>query len=131
MFDPTPILSGNRRALARLLTHIENADAVAAEALAALFPRTGHAHVIGVTGAPGCGKSSLVNVLAKAMRRAGRTVAIVAVDPSSPFTGGALLGDRLRMRGPRRRRGGFHPLHGHPRRAGRPGHHHRRHGSRA
>lgn len=98
MFDPSLILSGNRRALARLLTHIENADAEAAEALAALFPRTGHAHVIGVTGAPGCGKSSLVNVLAKAIRRAGRTVAIVAVDPSSPFTGGALLGDRLRMR---------------------------------
>ncbi len=98
MFDPTPILAGNRRALARLLTHIENADAEAAAALAGLFPATGRAHVIGLTGAPGCGKSSLVNVLAQSLRRAGQSVAIVAVDPSSPFTGGALLGDRLRMR---------------------------------
>lgn len=98
MFDPTPILSGDRRALARLLTHIENAEADAPEALAALFPSTGRAHIIGVTGAPGCGKSSLVNALAKTIRRTGATVAILAVDPSSPFTGGALLGDRLRMR---------------------------------
>jgi LAO/AO transport system kinase len=98
MFDPSPILAGDRRTLARLLTHIENADASAAEALAALFASTGRAHRIGVTGSPGCGKSSLVNALAKVLRRAGRTVAIIAVDPSSPFTGGALLGDRLRMR---------------------------------
>jgi LAO/AO transport system kinase len=98
MFDPTPILAGDRHALARLLTQIENAEVSAAEALAALFAQTGRAHVIGVTGAPGCGKSSLVNALARVLRRAGRTVAIVAVDPSSPFTGGALLGDRLRMR---------------------------------
>ena len=98
MFDPTPILSGDRRALARLLTHIENAETDAPEALAVLFPRTGRAHVIGVTGAPGCGKSSLVNALAKTIRGTGRTVAVIAVDPSSPFTGGALLGDRLRMR---------------------------------
>jgi LAO/AO transport system kinase len=80
------------------LTHIENTDAEAAEALAWLFPHTGRAHLIGITGAPGCGKSSLVNALTPALRRAGSTVAILAVDPSSPFTGGALLGDRLRMR---------------------------------
>ena len=98
MFDPSPIVAGDRRALARLLTHIENTDAEAAEALAWLFPHTGRAHLIGITGAPGCGKSSLVNVLTLALRRAGSTVAILAVDPSSPFTGGALLGDRLRMR---------------------------------
>jgi len=98
MFDPAPILSGNRRALARLLTRIENAAPEAQAALTALFPHTGRAHVVGVTGAPGTGKSSLVNELAKALRRAGRTVAVVAVDPSSPFTGGAILGDRIRMR---------------------------------
>ena len=99
MFNPSLIVAGDRRALARLLTHIENTDAVAAEALAWLFPHTGRAHVVGVTGAPGCGKSTLVNELAQVLRRASRTVAILAVDPSSPFTGGALLGDRLRMRG--------------------------------
>lgn len=96
MFDPSPILSGNRLALARLLTQVENG--IADEALAALFPHTGRAHLIGVTGAPGTGKSSLVNEMAKTLRRAGQTLAIVAVDPSSPFTGGAILGDRIRMR---------------------------------
>ncbi len=98
MFDPAPLLSGDRRALARLLTRIENAAPEADAALAALFPHTGRAHLIGVTGAPGSGKSSLVNELAKAFRARGQTVAIVAVDPSSPFTGGAILGDRIRMR---------------------------------
>ncbi|MGH2521036.1 MAG: methylmalonyl Co-A mutase-associated GTPase MeaB [Anaerolineales bacterium] len=98
MFDPTPILSGDRRALARLLTRIENGAPEAERALAALFPHTGRAHLVGVTGPPGSGKSTLVNELAKALRGAGQTVAIVAVDPSSPFTGGAILGDRIRMR---------------------------------
>ena len=98
MFDPTPILSGDRRALARLLTQIENAAPSAVGALAALFPHTGRAHRVGITGPPGTGKSTLVNELAKVWRRNGRTVAIVAVDPSSPFTGGAILGDRIRMR---------------------------------
>ena len=92
------MVAGDRRALARLLTQIEN-DAPSAEAaLAALFAHTGRAHLIGITGPPGSGKSSLVSALARVYRRAGLSVAIVAVDPSSPFTGGAILGDRIRMR---------------------------------
>jgi LAO/AO transport system kinase len=92
------VLEGDRRALARLISLIEDDGPPAREALAALHPHTGRAHVIGVTGAPGTGKSTLVNELAKGFRRRGATVGIVAVDPTSPFTGGALLGDRVRMR---------------------------------
>ena len=92
-------LAGRRRALARLLSLVEDDGAEAREALARLCSRTGRAHVIGVTGAPGSGKSTLVAQLAAAYRRRERTVAIVAVDPSSPFSGGALLGDRIRMHG--------------------------------
>jgi LAO/AO transport system kinase len=89
-------IRSNRRELARLLTRIENNSAPAE--LSALFPYTGQAHIIGVTGAPGTGKSSLVNALARYFRSQGRTVGVVAVDPTSPFTGGAVLGDRIRMR---------------------------------
>jgi LAO/AO transport system kinase len=93
------VLEGNRLALARLLTQVENDSAEGRLALVELFPNTGKAHLIGVTGAPGTGKSSLVNQLAMHYRRnADQRVAIVAVDPSSPFTGGAVLGDRVRMR---------------------------------
>jgi LAO/AO transport system kinase len=95
------VLQGNRLALARLLTQIENETPEGRAALAALYPHTGRAYRIGVTGAPGTGKSSLVNQLALHYRRAeggGQRVAVVAVDPSSPFTGGAILGDRVRMR---------------------------------
>jgi LAO/AO transport system kinase len=92
------VLNGDRLALARLLTQVENDSAEGRAALADLFPHTGRAHLIGVTGAPGTGKSSLVNQLALHFRREGKRVAIVAVDPSSPFTGGAVLGDRVRMR---------------------------------
>lgn len=92
------VLNGSRRALARLLTAVENESEGAQRALATLFPHTGNAWIIGVTGAPGTGKSSLVNMIAKAYRQQDKTVAIVAVDPTSPFSGGAILGDRIRMR---------------------------------
>jgi LAO/AO transport system kinase len=92
------VLTGDRLSLARLLTRVENETAEGLEALNALFPHTGRAHLIGITGAPGTGKSSLVNQLAVHFRKLGKKVAIVAVDPSSPFTGGAVLGDRVRMR---------------------------------
>jgi LAO/AO transport system kinase len=92
------VLGGDRLALARLLTQVENETAEGQAALDLLFAHTGRAHLIGVTGAPGTGKSSLVNQLALQFRKAGQRVAIVAIDPSSPFTGGAVLGDRVRMR---------------------------------
>ncbi len=92
------LLAGERRALARVISHIENATSFAQPLLAALYPRAGQAHIIGVTGAPGTGKSTLVNALALDLRRRGLTAGIVAIDPTSPFTGGALLGDRVRMR---------------------------------
>lgn len=96
------VREGNRLALARLLTKIENNEPEGRQVLNELFPYTGKAHLIGVTGAPGTGKSSLVNRLALYYRQLPgadrKRVAIVAVDPSSPFTGGAILGDRVRMR---------------------------------
>lgn len=97
------VLEGDRLALARLLSLVENDTPEGREALNALFPYTGRAHLIGVTGSPGTGKSSLVNQLAAAFRKPENgskpaRVAVVAVDPSSPFTGGAILGDRVRMR---------------------------------
>jgi LAO/AO transport system kinase len=92
------VLDGDRLALARLLTHVENDSAEGRAALRALFPHTGQAHLVGITGSPGTGKSSLVNRLALHFRTLRKRVAIVAVDPSSPFTGGAVLGDRVRMK---------------------------------
>lgn len=93
------ILDGNRLALSRLLTQVENDSPESRAALIELFPYTGRAHLIGVTGSPGTGKSSLVNQLALHYRKfENKRVAVVAVDPSSPFTGGAVLGDRVRMR---------------------------------
>ena len=90
-------LAGDRRALARLLTAVENRAASAELALRRLYPLAGRAHLVGITGAPGAGKSTLVAALIGELRGAGRSVAVVAVDPSSPITGGALLGDRVRM----------------------------------
>ena len=90
-------LAGDRHALARLLTAVENRTPLAEAALRRLYPRAGQAQLIGVTGPPGAGKSTLVAALIAELRRAGRPVAVVAVDPSSPITGGAVLGDRVRM----------------------------------
>ncbi len=89
--------AGDRRALARLLTAVENRTPIAEHALRRLYPLAGAAHLVGITGPPGAGKSTLVAALIAELRRAGRTAAVVAVDPSSPITGGALLGDRVRM----------------------------------
>lgn len=100
--DPLAVRKGDRLALSKALTAIENSTKEGKEIQSALFPFTGHAHLIGITGATGTGKSTLVNRLAKALRQADfdkakPKVAIIAVDPTSPFTGGALLGDRIRM----------------------------------
>jgi LAO/AO transport system kinase len=96
------VLAGDRRAIARALTEVENDSSLGSDLLDELFVHTGKAHLVGVTGSPGAGKSSLVNQIAKIFRKpkSGQPVrvGIVAVDPSSPFTGGAILGDRVRMR---------------------------------
>ena len=91
------LLSGDRRALSRIITLVERRDAVVPELLQAIHPYTGKGYCVGVTGPPGCGKSTLVNGLAKLARQDDRLVGILAVDPTSPYTGGALLGDRIRM----------------------------------
>ena len=100
--DVQGVLAGERRALARALTEVENDSPAGRTALDALFQHSGKAHLVGVTGSPGAGKSSLVNQLTRLIRNPAhgepKKVAIVAVDPSSPFTGGAILGDRIRMR---------------------------------
>ena len=89
--------AGDRRALARLLTEVEDRSLTGEAALRILYPQAGRAHLVGVTGAPGAGKSTLVAALIGEARRAGRPAAVVAIDPSSPITGGAILGDRVRM----------------------------------
>ncbi|MCH7698326.1 MAG: methylmalonyl Co-A mutase-associated GTPase MeaB [Chloroflexi bacterium] len=91
------VLSGDRRALARTVTLVENATESGREALAKLYGHTGKAHIVGITGSGGAGKSTITNGLALELRKRGRTIGIVAVDPSSPFTHGAILGDRIRM----------------------------------
>jgi len=89
--------SGSRRALAKIISAVENDSASSPKLLDAIYPKTGRAYRIGITGPPGAGKSSLVDELTKLLRRSHLTVGIIAVDPTSPFTGGALLGDRVRM----------------------------------
>lgn len=91
------MLAGDRRALARVLSWVESGDARGREMLRALYPRSGRARTIGLTGSPGAGKSTVTNELAKAFRQRGQSVGIVAIDPSSPYTMGAILGDRVRM----------------------------------
>ncbi|MDQ3088159.1 MAG: P-loop NTPase fold protein, partial [Acidobacteriota bacterium] len=91
------LLAGEARAVARAITKVENGADDAAEIMKVVFPKTGNAVVIGITGSPGAGKSSLVDKLAFYYKDQGEKVGIVCVDPSSPFSGGAILGDRIRM----------------------------------
>jgi len=91
------LLKGDKRSAGKLISLIEDDEPEAVEALARIYPHTGRAHVVGLTGPPGVGKSSLINRLVRAFRSRGKTVGVVAVDPTSPYTGGAVLGDRIRM----------------------------------
>jgi LAO/AO transport system kinase len=91
------IRAGNPRALARAITSVENRDLQSHDLLKGLFEHSGKARILGLTGSPGAGKSTLVDALAREYRKQGKTIGIVAVDPTSPFSGGAILGDRIRM----------------------------------
>jgi LAO/AO transport system kinase len=91
------ILAGNRRSIAKAITIVENDDQEAQKLIAEIYPHTGKTHIIGLTGAGGAGKSTLIEKMVKEYRRIGKKVGVVAVDPTSPFTGGAFLGDRIRM----------------------------------
>jgi len=91
------VLQGSVRAMARLITLVENEDSRALQIMGAIYPHTGNAYVLGITGSPGTGKSTLTDKITTILREREQTVGVIAVDPSSPFTGGALLGDRIRM----------------------------------
>ena len=91
------VRGGDRRALARAISLVEDGDPLSYDLVRRLYPETGSAFVVGVTGPPGVGKSSLISALVRHVREAGRSVGVISVDPSSPFTHGALLGDRIRL----------------------------------
>ena len=91
------LLAGDRRALARAITLVESDDPAGWDLVREVYPHTGNAAIVGLTGAPGAGKSTLIGALCKARRAAGRTIGVLSIDPSSPFTQGALLGDRIRL----------------------------------
>ena len=91
------VRSGDRRALARAITLVENSDPLAYELVRDLYPETGNAYAVGITGPPGVGKSSLISALVRHVRGEERSVGVISVDPSSPFSHGALLGDRIRL----------------------------------
>jgi len=91
------VLQGSVRAMAKLITLVENEDSRALHLMGAIYPSTGNAYVLGITGSPGTGKSTLTDKITTILREREQTVGVIAVDPSSPFTGGALLGDRIRM----------------------------------
>ncbi len=91
------LLAGDKRALARAISLVENGDPAGAELVAEIYPRTGSARIIGFTGPPGVGKSTIIGALVGQLRQRGRRVAVLSIDPSSPFTRGALLGDRIRL----------------------------------
>ena len=93
------LLAGNRRALARAISVVEDGGVDASDLVKSLFSHSGRAHLVGITGSPGVGKSTLVDALITEIRKSGLKVGVLAVDPSSPFTGGAILGDRIRMQG--------------------------------
>jgi LAO/AO transport system kinase len=97
MIDTNKLFAGDTRTIARAITKVENGTRGAAELMKAVFPKTGRATVVGITGSPGAGKSSLVDKLALFYKERGERVGIVCIDPSSPFSGGAILGDRIRM----------------------------------
>lgn len=97
MIEVEKLFAGDPRTIARAISLVENYGAGSAELMKAVFPRTGNAKIIGITGAPGAGKSSLVDKLALYYKESGKRVGIICVDPSSPFSGGAILGDRIRM----------------------------------
>src|SRR5687768_2165853 len=102
MGDPTPtlverLLAGDKRALARAISLVEDDDPEGWALVREVYPRTGNADVVGFTGPPGAGKSTLIGALVKLVRARGRTIGVLSIDPSSPFRGGALLGDRIRL----------------------------------
>src|SRR5690242_7647163 len=90
------LVDGDKRALARAISLVENRDPAGDELVAELFPRTGEARIVGLTGPPGVGKSTLIGAIVKKLREADRDIGVLSIDPSSPFTQGAVLGDRIR-----------------------------------